>query len=91
MYKIEKRTIYNNNMADEVVILDGSDSLLETASLILSYSTAWESESNLIQHHTGQSVVFFNNKRIEFTRIPDALRLLAKAMVPKTHTILKWE
>jgi len=70
-YKIEQRTIYTSSLPDEVSIINGRTSLYETNMAISSCANTWEHESNLIQHHAGQSVVFFNNKRIEFTRLPE--------------------
>ena len=76
MYRIE-RTEYVFNADNEADVV--SDEYLpvefkdheKADSKIVDYAEAWRKESTLIQHHAGQSVVYFPWGYVEFSRSHD--------------------
>lgn len=69
IYRIERCEISSNRIRSEIVGIDFKN-LSECNNKIIDYAEAFRKEANLIQHHAGQSVVFFKNYRIEYTRLP---------------------
>lgn len=59
-------------MAHEITIKIGQDftNLTLCNAKIRDYAEAWRKEARLIQHHAGQTVVFFKDYRVAFTRLP---------------------
>lgn len=70
-YRIKRDAIWNDSFYNDSIILEFSSSLEEINIKIKDYAESWKSESNLIQHHAGQSVVYYDNHRVEYTRIPN--------------------
>lgn len=68
IYRIERCEIRPNRIRSE--ILDYFIDLDRCNGKIRDYAEAWRKEARLIQHHAGQSVVFFKDYRVEFTRLP---------------------
>jgi len=73
MYTIHRTQFEYNAVGDPCLtrdeLLPGSYSNHRKAnSKIKGYAEAWRRESTMIQHHAGQSVVFFPGYYVEFTR-----------------------
>ena len=71
MFNIKKHTIYNSSYIDDDVSIINAISLTKDEANIklVTIAESHRNESNLIQHNTGRSIVYFGHKRIEFTRI----------------------
>lgn len=76
MYRIE-RTEYVYNADDEADVIDNGflpgefSDHKKAEQKIIGYAEAWRKESTLIQHHAGQSVVYFPWGYVEFSRSHD--------------------
>lgn len=70
-YLIEKVLVNRatGNRAIPVIITPERTDLGYVNGKIKDYAEAWRKEASLVQHHAGQSVVFFKTHYVEFTRI----------------------
>jgi hypothetical protein len=75
IYKIERCEIHPNRIRSDIIGRDFT-SLDECNQKIMDYAEAWRKEAWLIQHHAGQSVVFFKEYYVEFTRLPSTQAIL---------------
>lgn len=71
MYNISKTTIFNSKMIDDDVVIVNSLCMTteEVSNKIVSLANSLMDNASLIQHNTSRSIVYFENKRIEFSRI----------------------
>jgi len=69
IYRIERCEIHPNRIKSDIIGIDFTNLTL-CNDKIIDYAEAWRKEANRIQHNAGQSVVFFKNYRVEFTRLP---------------------
>jgi len=69
IYKIERCEVHSNKIRSDVIGEAFTDLTL-CNDKIRDYAEAQRKSANLIQHHAGQSVVFFKTYRVEYTRLP---------------------
>ena len=69
IYRIERTVIHPKRIESSIVGPDFTNLTL-CNDKIRDYAEAQRKSANLIQHHAGQSVVFFKTYRVEYTRLP---------------------
>ncbi|MDD4242868.1 MAG: hypothetical protein PHG08_01015 [Bacilli bacterium] len=71
IYSVERQEITNFNQVKRTdTINNDAFSLDHVNSKIKDYAEAWRDESRFIQHNPGQSIIYFADYRVEYTRIP---------------------
>jgi hypothetical protein len=75
VYRIERCEVYPNKLRSSIIGKDFT-SLNECNQKIKDYAESWRKEASGIQHHAGQSVVFFKGYYVEFTRLPSTPAIL---------------
>ena len=69
IYRIERREMHKHKIISDIIGIDFI-SLELCNNKIRDYAEAWRKEANIIQHHAGESVVYFKTYYVEFTRLP---------------------
>lgn len=73
IYQIQITSFDNNNNITSNQILDTQFNSLDSCNYkIMDYAEVYRKTSNHIIHNPGQSVAFFKNYRMEFTRLPSS-------------------
>lgn len=73
IYKIELTTINDENVITDKSIVNIDFTSLSTCNnKIKDYAEVYRKSASFILHRPGQSVTFFKNYRMEFTRLPSS-------------------